>query len=113
MSILRVLLHAPCAFHLLTGLYCPGCGGTRAVQYLLKGQLWNSLQYHPLVLYAAVIMLMGVAGAGLARVTGKPKRHLGHEKLLIAIAIGIVLVNWCWKNYMLVVCGIDLLSVKL
>ena len=21
----------PCAFHKITGLYCPGCGGTRAV----------------------------------------------------------------------------------
>lgn len=109
MNILRVLLHAPCVFHLLTGLYCPGCGGTRAVRYLLKGQLGNSVQYHPLVLYMVVIMLAEFAIAGLARVTGKPKWHPGHEKLLIAIAIGIVLVNWCWKNYMLVVYGIDLL----
>lgn len=113
MKILRALLHAPCVFHLLTGLYCPGCGGTRAVRYLLKGQLGNSVQYHPLVLYAAVLMLMGGVGAGLARVTGKPKWRLGNEKLLIAIAIGIVLFNWCWKNYMLVVYGIDLLSVGL
>jgi len=113
MSILRGLLHLPCVFHLLTGLYCPGCGGTRAVRYLLKGQLRNSIQYHPLVLYMAVIMLAGIIGAGLAKMTGKPKWHFGHEKLLIAIAIGIVLVNWCWKNYMLVVYGIDLLSMKL
>ena len=113
MRILRALLHATCVFHLLTGLYCPGCGGTRAVRYLLKGQLENSVQYHPLILYMAVIMLAGVVSAGLTRVTGKPKWRLGHEKLLIAIAVGIVLVNWCWKNYMLVVYGIDLLPVKL
>ena len=29
----------PCAFHSLTGLYCPGCGGTRAVRELLYGDL--------------------------------------------------------------------------
>lgn len=113
MKILRVLLHAPCVFHLLTGLYCPGCGGTRAVRYLLKGQLGSSVQYHPLILYMAVIILAEFVSAGLVRVKGKSKLRLGHEKLLIAIAIGIVLVNWCWKNYMLVVHGIDLLPVEL
>lgn len=113
MKILRALLHAPCVFHLLTGLYCPGCGGTRAVRYLLKGQLGNSVQYHPLILYMAVIVLAEFVSAGLTKVTGKPKWRLGCEKLLIAIAVGIVLVNWFWKNYMLVVYGIDLLPVEL
>lgn len=113
MKILRALLHAPCVFHLLTGLYCPGCGGTRAVRYLLKGQLGNSVQYHPLILYMAVIVLAEFVSAGLTKVTGKSKRHLGCEKLLIAIAVGIVLVNWFWKNYMLAVYGIDLLPAEL
>ncbi|MCI9535933.1 MAG: DUF2752 domain-containing protein [Lachnospiraceae bacterium] len=46
------MLHLPCLFRAMTGLYCPGCGGTRAVQYLLQGRLLLSLRYHPLVLYA-------------------------------------------------------------
>lgn len=113
MRILGTLFHAPCIFRLLTGLYCPGCGGTRAVRYLLKGQLQNSIQYHPLILYAAVLLLAECAGAGLAKVTGRPRKSLGHVKLLIAVAVGIVLINWCWKNYMLVACGIDLLPSEL
>lgn len=36
----------PCAFHSLTGLYCPGCGGTRAVRELLYGDLRMSFQHH-------------------------------------------------------------------
>lgn len=31
--------YPPCAFHMLTGLYCPGCGGTRAVRALMHGRL--------------------------------------------------------------------------
>lgn len=113
MRSLRALLHSPCVFHLLTGLYCPGCGGTRAVRYLLEGQLGNSIQYHPLILYMAVIIMVEFASAVLIKVTGKPKWRHGHEKLLISIAIGIVLVNWFWKNYMLIVYGIDLLPAEL
>lgn len=44
----------PCLFHLLTGFYCPGCGGTRAIRLLLRGQFLKSMQYHPFVPYAAV-----------------------------------------------------------
>ena len=29
----------PCLFHLVTGAYCPGCGGTRALLALLHGRL--------------------------------------------------------------------------
>ena len=46
----------PCLFHLLTGLYCPGCGGTRAFLALLRGDLSLSLSYHPLVAYMAAVL---------------------------------------------------------
>ncbi len=39
----------PCPFRKATGLYCPGCGSTRALWRLLHGDLLGSLRYHPLV----------------------------------------------------------------
>ncbi|MDR3183760.1 MAG: DUF2752 domain-containing protein [Planctomycetaceae bacterium] len=39
-----------CPFHLLTGLYCPGCGSTRAVHYLLQGQITTAFRYQPILL---------------------------------------------------------------
>ena len=33
----------PCMFHCLTGLYCPGCGNTRALALLLRGDVAGSL----------------------------------------------------------------------
>ena len=48
----------PCLFQLMTGLYCPGCGGTRAVKALLAGHPVLSFLYHPLVLCTAVIVIL-------------------------------------------------------
>ena len=41
----------PCMLNQLTGLYCPGCGGTRALKYLLGGRILKSLYYNPIVVY--------------------------------------------------------------
>ncbi len=45
----------PCFLLEVLGIYCPGCGGTRAVIALTQGKFLLSLWYHPLVLYAIVI----------------------------------------------------------
>ncbi|MDD3469485.1 MAG: DUF2752 domain-containing protein [Thermoguttaceae bacterium] len=43
--------HLPsCPFHWATGLYCPGCGSTRATYALIHGDWRMSLRHHPLVL---------------------------------------------------------------
>ena len=58
----------PCLFHLATGYYCPGCGGTRAITALLHGQILNSVLYHPVVLYAAGLFLRIFVVSGLGAV---------------------------------------------
>ena len=44
----------PCILHSYTGYYCPGCGGTRSILFFLKGDLANSLLYHPVIVYTMV-----------------------------------------------------------
>ena len=39
----------PCIFHLLTGLYCPGCGAGRACYSLLHLRVKDALSYNPLM----------------------------------------------------------------
>lgn len=36
-----------CTFKSVTGLYCPGCGGTRAVAAFIQGHWARSFRYHP------------------------------------------------------------------
>lgn len=107
----RIGLGLPCVFHSLTGLYCPGCGGTRAVRALLKGDLWMSFQYHPLVLYVLFAFLLEMI---VRKLTGMEKDLESSNKrirIYILVGAGIVVVNWIFKNYMLVVRGIDLLPL--
>lgn len=40
----------PCVFHLATGLYCPGCGITRALHALVHGDLARAWSMNPLAL---------------------------------------------------------------
>ncbi|GIG60372.1 hypothetical protein Lfu02_47440 [Longispora fulva] len=41
-----------CAMKLLTGFDCPGCGGTRAMWYVLHGNLPEAARNHIVVLFA-------------------------------------------------------------
>jgi hypothetical protein len=49
-----------CQFHLLTGLYCPGCGATRASYQLLHGNFLAAL--HDNALFIAVLLALAARG---------------------------------------------------
>lgn len=112
-SFLYGMFHMPCLFRLLTGLYCPGCGGTRALVYLAQGRLLKSVVYHPLVFYGVTALTAELLTAWIAKRTGKPECYLGHEQLLIRAGVGIILINWLVKNILMIGFGIDLLSAPL
>lgn len=101
----------PCLFQLLTGLYCPGCGGTRALRALLSGHPALSFQYHPLVLYMAAVVTVELLSLAVSRVAKNPRYYLGHENMFVYMGAAIAVVNWLYKNYMLVVRGVDLLPL--
>lgn len=49
--IMHALFDAFCPSVLITGFPCPGCGMTRAVLYLLKGQLARSWELNPAAVF--------------------------------------------------------------
>ncbi len=100
----------PCLFQELTGLYCPGCGGTRAAKAMLKGDMISSFLYHPLVLYCVLVAVIFAVSFLIYRKTKNPKFRLYFDNKYAYIGIGIIVINFVVKNYLLVFEDIDLLS---
>lgn len=97
----------PCALHRLTGYYCPGCGGTRAVVALLHGKILISLYYHPIVIYTAVMGSWFMLSQTMERLSkGKCRIGLHYRDIYLWIALAIVVVNCFAKNLVLAVTGV-------
>lgn len=57
--IIKYIQFPPCMFYKFTGIYCPGCGATRAVNALLHGDIMLSLRQNPIIiisLFFAVLL---------------------------------------------------------
>lgn len=92
----------PCMFLKLTGLYCPGCGGTRAVLALFKGKVLSSFVYHPFVLYTGIIGGGFMTSQSVERITrGKWAVGMKYKDIYLWIALLIVIVNFLIKNILL------------
>jgi hypothetical protein len=92
----------PCPLHALTGLYCPGCGSTRALHALLHGDLAGAWAMNPLLVVALPLlaaMALNAAGwqpAGMQRLW----RALGRPLPWLAVLVGYtVLRNLPWSPF--------------
>ncbi|MCR5545605.1 MAG: DUF2752 domain-containing protein [Lachnospiraceae bacterium] len=103
---------APCLFHHVTGLYCPGCGGTRSLHFLFTGHFIRSFIYHPLVLYVAILALYIIIRHLTDFVKTKSfKLDRFYSKPWMAwMMLVIVVLNFIVKNTALLVYHIDLLQ---
>lgn len=106
---------APCIFHKATGLYCPGCGGTRALLALLSGHPVLSFLYHPLVDYLAAVLLWylirwsiyGIALKAAPQKSGALRP--GFSIAVVVIASVIIIANVLIRDLALILFGINLM----
>ena len=93
----------PCMLYTLLGIPCPGCGGTRAVEYLLEGHPVQSFLAHPLVLYAVSAYLYFMAAYAYVvfgrRETFRMERLPFGQGILVGAAV-LVLVQWVFKLFL-------------
>lgn len=106
---LRLL--GPCLLHALSGYYCPGCGGTRAVKFLLRGEIVKSFCYHPIVLYTVVLGGWFMISQTIERVSrGKVRIGMHFREIYMWLALAIIIVNCLIKNMALVIWNVDLMA---
>lgn len=85
-----------CDFFTKTGLYCPGCGGTRAVKSLLRGDFVKSFLYHPFVPYCAIMYIVFMLYVFLKKHFKLFKKVFPVE-IVIYIGVGVLLLQWVIK----------------
>lgn len=100
-----------CFFYRLTGYYCPGCGGTRAVVALLHGHFLQSLRCHPFVGYGAILLSTFWLRKTLELITKKRLEVIRLKPLYLYAALAIVIVQWIAKNVLLYTQGIGIENV--
>lgn len=93
----------PCFFHEATGLYCPGCGSTRALQRILQGDLFGAFRCNLLTIPGLVsvvylfVLEMYDLWVGVSRFC-KSALWLGQVLLVLLIAFAI-LRNIPWHGF--------------
>ncbi len=88
-----------CAFHAATGLYCPGCGATRATHEFLHGRWLSALQHNALWILALPLVVYGAASEIRACVTGRPlPGDLPRNPWLVAVAVTAAVVYSILRN---------------
>lgn len=87
----------PCPFRAVTGLPCPLCGATRAFVLAAHGDP-GFLRYNaPLVLAAAVLVVLGALGAVRAlRGRGAAAATGATAPLAVPAIAAVALVAWAW-----------------
>ena len=106
----RFVLGLPtCGVNRLLHIYCPGCGGTRAMKALLQGELLTSLRANPLVLWGAFLALLQYVRALRALFLRDPYACPIRSWSWISI-IAIALTLFILRNLLLIFFGYDYLG---
>ncbi|MEH6793913.1 MAG: DUF2752 domain-containing protein [Rhodococcus sp. (in: high G+C Gram-positive bacteria)] len=94
----RTSTYLPCPLHALTGLWCPGCGTTRALGDLTRGDVAAAASSN-VVAVVLVVVAVGVWGLWLrARWTQKPLTLPRPNRPAAAVLVALLTVFTVVRN---------------
>lgn len=105
-----VIPSMPCILHDVWHIYCPGCGGTRAIFAFLQGHILESLYYNPVIVLGVVLAMYYEIGIVVTLRKRNGKRYYSVSSVPW-IVCGVILVAFTVvRNYLLLGQGYDMLQ---
>jgi hypothetical protein len=90
--------YPPCWFHELTGLYCAGCGITRASHSLLNGEISKAIDYNVLLPLFLMVILFWIVKIGGIFFVSKTITITHKPKWLYWLIVGVVALFFVLRN---------------
>ena len=107
---IKVLPSFPCGLRQLLGIYCPGCGGTRALIALFHGQFLHSLICNPAIILGGLLILYYEIGVIITLKKKNEKRYFYHRKWPLYSYLVVVAVFAIIRDILLVGFEFDMLE---
>lgn len=109
-TFLETLPQTGCSIRDKYGIYCPGCGGTRAVKALLQLDIIKSIYYNPIP-FSIVVFVIGLLIVFLLeKRNGRKALYFKIKSRLCLMVLIVIVLNFLVKNYFLIFQDIDLLG---
>lgn len=94
-----------CGFRRMVGLYCPGCGATRALLALVKGKLITSVYYHPVPVYCFLLyanfMVRYIFSTMVSERCPVKLKPAKFRVVYVILLVVLLLGNWILRNVLL------------
>lgn len=88
----------PCLFYLLTKLYCPGCGGTRALGFFLHGNILTSFYYNSFVAYFLMYYVIFMSSHTLSFLTRGKVKGLSFRLWHVLVGVFLLVFTFLLRN---------------
>lgn len=92
----KIVFHCP--FHLITGLYCPGCGSLRGLHYLTHGNFLKAFNYNPLTILSLPFLVYSFAIFLYKEISGKELKTFFIKPAYIWLLLAFVIIFWVLRN---------------
>jgi hypothetical protein len=91
-------IYAPCLFHKLTGLYCPGCGSTRALHQLLHGHFIKAMSFNSLTVLVLPFLIYAFLSYGLTAIKNCQLPRIFVRPIFVWTLVAVIIIFGVLRN---------------